>query len=113
MEHCAELGLKPMLLSLYPSGKHYPTPEDDRFWAASLDLGMPVTVHTSMAARNYRPPRGEYLIKFPIEREGYDRPPIDIIDRLARYGTRHCGSVELTQMIMTRLFDRFPNLKIY
>jgi predicted TIM-barrel fold metal-dependent hydrolase len=113
MERCAELGLKTVLISLYPGGTYYPTPEDDRFWAASIDLDMPITVHTSMAVRNYRPPRGEYLIKFPIEPDGYDRPPIDIIDRLARYGTRHCGSVELTQMIMTGVFDRFPKLKVF
>ena len=53
------------------------------------------------------------MIKYPVEPEGYDRPPIDIVDRMSRYGTRHCGCLEVTQMIMTGLFDRFPTLKIY
>jgi predicted TIM-barrel fold metal-dependent hydrolase len=57
--------------------------------------------------------RGEFMIQYPIEPEGYDRPPIDLVDRMSRYGTRHCGCLELTQMIMTGIFDRFPNLKIY
>ena len=57
--------------------------------------------------------RSDFMIKYPIEPEGYDRPPIDIVDRMSRYGTTHCGTLELTQMIMTGLFDRFPALKIY
>jgi len=111
LEHCAKLGLRAVMMTGYPSGERYPTPEDDRFWAAALDMDMPVTIHTQMALR--RGERGDFMIKYPIEPEGYDRPPIDIIDRMSRYGTTHCGTLELTQMIMTGLFDRFPNLKIY
>ena len=111
MQHCAKMGLRGVLLSTFPSGSGYPTPDDDRFWAAALDLDMPVTVHTSMTRR--AGVRGEYMIKYPVEPEGYDRPPIDIVDRMSRYGTRHCGCLELTQLIMTGVFDRFPKLKIY
>jgi predicted TIM-barrel fold metal-dependent hydrolase len=111
MEHSKKLGLAGVVISSYPAGQRYPTPEDDRFWAAALDLQMPITVHTSMALR--QGVRGEGMIKYPIEPEGYDRPPIDIVDRMSRYGTRHCGCLELTQMIMTGVFDRFPALKIY
>jgi uncharacterized protein len=111
MENCKKLGLRAVHLTRYPSGNIYPTPEDDRFWAASLDMEMPVCVHTQMAIK--RGERGEFMIKYPKEPEGYDRPPIDIVDRMSRYGTTHCGTLELTQMIMTGLFDRFPDLKIY
>ncbi|MPZ13868.1 MAG: amidohydrolase family protein [Chloroflexi bacterium] len=111
MEHCLKLGLRGVLLGMYPSGERYPTPDDDRFWAAAVDLNMPVTVHTSMSIR--QGVRGQFMIKYPIEPEGYDRPPICLVDRMSRYGTRHCGCLELTQMIMTGVFDRFPTLKIY
>jgi predicted TIM-barrel fold metal-dependent hydrolase len=111
LEHCAKLGIRSVVLSTYPSGEGHPTPDDDRFWAAALDLDMPVTVHTSMSRRVGV--RGEFMIKYPIEPEGYDRPPIDLVDRMSRYGTRHCGCLELTQMIMTGVFDRFPKLKVY
>jgi predicted TIM-barrel fold metal-dependent hydrolase len=111
MEHCKQLGLRAVLLGTFPSGEGHPTPEDDRFWAAAIDLDMPITVHTSMSRR--AGVRGEFMIKYPIEPEGYDRPPIDLVDRMSRYGTRHCGCLELTQMIMTGVFDRFPQLKIY
>jgi len=111
MEHCKIVGLRAVLLGTFPSGKGHPTPEDDRFWAAALDLDMPVTVHTSMS----RPQgvRGEFMIEYPLNPQGYDRLPIDLVDRMSRYGTRHCGCLELTQMIMTGLFDRFPTLKVY
>ncbi len=111
MEHCAKLGLRGVVIYNYPSGERYPMPEDDRFWAAAIDLNMPISVHTAMNLR--RGARGEFMIKYPIEPEGYDRPPICLIDRMSRYGTTHCGCLELTQMVMTGLFDRFPTLKIY
>ena len=45
MEHCAKLGLKGVVLGVLPSAQGYPTPEDDRFWVAAVDMKMPVTVH--------------------------------------------------------------------
>ena len=47
LEHCAALGLKGVLLSSFPNGMAYPQPEDDRFWAAALDMQMPLTVHVA------------------------------------------------------------------
>jgi len=108
MEHIKKLGLRGVVVYSYPNGARYPTPEDDRFWAAALDMDMPVSVHTAMNLP--RAPFGEFSIKYPIEPEGYDRPPICVVDRMSRYGTTHCGCLELTQMIMTGLFDRFPKL---
>ena len=111
MEHCAKLGLRGVQLGKYPSGLNYPTPEDDRFWAAALDLDMPLTIHTSMMMG--RAGRGEYMIKYPLEPEGYDRPPIDLVQRITQYMHGHCGGLEIAQMILTGLFDRFPKLKIF
>src|SRR5262245_26507051 len=47
LEHCARLGLRGVNLGVFPSGKGYPTPEDDRFWAAAIDMRMPLTVHVA------------------------------------------------------------------
>src|SRR5690348_11840973 len=49
MAHCARLGLKGVLLGALPNGKGYPTQEDDRFWAAAVEMGMPVTVHVQFS----------------------------------------------------------------
>src|SRR5688572_20569749 len=43
LEYCAKAGLKGVALNSFPSGKSYPTPEDDRFWCAAIDLNMPIT----------------------------------------------------------------------
>jgi len=113
MKRCAKLGLRTVLLDNYPTGLGYPTPEDDRFWAAALDLDMPITIHTAIAGMSTGRRVGRDVLTFPTKGEGYDKPPIDVFDRLAVWGSRHCGTTELTEMIMTGLFDRFPTLKIY
>ena len=56
LEYAAEAGLKIVALSKFPSGKGYPTPDDDRFWAAALDLDMPITVHV-----NFPKPEGKVI----------------------------------------------------
>ena len=111
MESCKRLGFKVAWLRTYPSGKSYPTPEDDRFWAAALDLDIPLVVHTSFPA--HVGSRETPLFKYPREPEGEQRPPTDFVQRLARQGPFHSGSVETSQLVIAGVFDRFPTLQIY
>ena len=111
MTHCAELGLKAVCLTTHPSGKSYPTDEDDRFWAASLDLDMPVTVHTTFLTKVGD--RGIPMLEYPLDPQGEDRPPTDLVQRLARQGPFHSGTLEASQLVITGLFERFPTLRIY
>lgn len=104
LEYAAKAGLKIVDLAKFPSGKDYPSPEDDRFWAAALDLNMPIAVHVSFSR-----PQGR-VFQYPVEPPDHQRPP-DFVERLARYGIR--GALTVVQMVMSGLFDRFPNLKIY
>ena len=41
LTHAAKMGLKGVLLGVFPSGKVYPTPEDDKFWAAAQEMHSP------------------------------------------------------------------------
>ncbi len=111
MRRCAEMGLMAVWLSTFPSGKGFPTDEDDRFWAAAVDLGMPVTIHTSFPA--HVGGRETALLRYPIEPEGESRPPTDFVQRLARQGPFHSGSVEAAQLVIWGVFERFPDLRIY
>ncbi len=111
MTHCAELGLKGVCLTTYPSGKNYPTDEDDRFWAAAIDLAMPVTIHTCLLAK--MGDRETALYKYPLEPQGEEKPSTDFVQRLARQAPYHSGSVEASQLVVSGLFDRFPTLRIY
>jgi predicted TIM-barrel fold metal-dependent hydrolase len=104
LQYAAKAGLKVVDLAQFPSGKGYPTKEDDRFWAAALDLDMPVTVHV-----NFRRQKGA-IFQYPVEPPPHARPP-DYVERLARYGIR--GALTVVQMVMGGLFDRFPKLQIY
>ena len=63
-QRCAKLGLPGMLLSAFPSNKGYPTPGDDRFWAAAQELNIPVTVHIQL---NREGPRSGRLLQYPRE----------------------------------------------
>ena len=111
MEYCAQVGLKGVCLTRYPSGKDVPTPDDDPFWAAALDLDMPLTVHVSFggrgaaneAARNPQEPDPELLEKHVAG--------VDPFSKLTKYGFRGAGNA--VQMVFSGVFDRFPRLRIY
>jgi predicted TIM-barrel fold metal-dependent hydrolase len=111
MERCKRMGLKAVWLSTFPSGQSVPSPDDDRFWAAAIDLAMPPIVHTSfptkVASRETR------LFKYPREPQGEQRPPTDFVQRFARQGPHHSGSVEASQLVVSGVFDRLPKLQIY
>jgi predicted TIM-barrel fold metal-dependent hydrolase len=107
MERCARMGMKGVVLSTFPSGKYHPTPEDDEFWAAALDLAMPVTVHVQFGARGAR--TGP-IFKYPLD-PGEDIGGQDIVSRMTRYG--QYGALSANQLVMARVFDRFPNLRVY
>jgi predicted TIM-barrel fold metal-dependent hydrolase len=108
MKHCKELGLRTVNLGAFPAGHRYPSPEDDRFWAAALDLDMPLTVHVSMSARDDSKEPVFVYPKIPVASEW---AATDFVQRLYRYGYR--GATNAVQMIIHGVFDRFPDLKIY
>lgn len=107
LNYCAEIGFKTVELGAFPSGKAYPTPEDDRFWAAVVEMEMAVTVHIAFMRQ---PRRGEPVFPYPIEPPEHLRPA-DYVQRLARYGIR--GALNAIQMVVAGIFDRFPALRIY
>jgi predicted TIM-barrel fold metal-dependent hydrolase len=63
IEYCAKAGFKTVELAMFPSGKPYPTPEDDPFWAAVVEMEMPLTVHIAFARQ---PGRGNPVFRYPI-----------------------------------------------
>jgi uncharacterized protein len=104
LHRCAELGLRTVQLESYPSGSFTePSPEDDRFWAAAVELGMPINVHTQFFF-----PYGDLGSKITAEGVPTAR------DRARRLGVDiQAGSfpVILWRMIASGVFERFPELK--
>jgi uncharacterized protein len=89
LEHCAKLGLKGIVLRSFPTGKNKLTDEDDRFWAAAIDLDMPVTIHSAFDVA-----RGDTLGR-----------------RICTYASK-AGPIA-SCLAVYGVFDRFPKLQIY
>ena len=112
MEYCVQAGLKTVLLQGFPSGKPHPSEEDDRFWAAALDLNMPISVHVDLERSGER---AGPLFRYPQEpKETMEKLTHDLVDQVGRFGpVRGNGSVAAVQWVLSGLFDRFPKLQIF
>jgi predicted TIM-barrel fold metal-dependent hydrolase len=112
LEYCAKAGFKTVLLQGLPSGKTYPTAADDRFWSATLDIGMPISVHVDLDRSDAR--KGP-LFKYPNEPEELMKKlNQDLIYQVCRFGPeRGSGAIPAAQWVLSGLFDRFPTLKIF
>ena len=105
MEHIARIGLKGVHFTAFPSGRGYPTPEDDRFWKAALDMKMPLTTHT--VGGSTRLSEKDPLFKYPKNEGRVGGDPMTVTLRfVGEQATAH------VQMTMAGVFDRFPDLRI-
>lgn len=107
LDHCAKLGLKGVKLDKFPSGRGYPTPEDNKFWAVATDLCIPLTNHNN---GNLGSGKGETA--FIYEKE----PGSDVHQREPfKYFFRFTNDAMTAAMQMTfaGLWDRFPTLQMY
>ena len=112
LNYCHSASLKTVLLQGFPSGKAYPSDEDDRFWSRALELNMPISVHVDLDRSDSR--KGP-LFKYPAESEEVlKKLTHDLVDQVGRFGpVRGNGSVAAVQWVLSGLFDRFPKLRIF
>ena len=110
LEHIAKMGLKGVVLGVHPNGHSYPMPEDDTFWAAAVDMGMPVTVHVTFDRGGPREsePTFIYPKQDPETMKKIRRP---LLEWVTNFGLR--PAVGITQLVFSGVFDRFPDLKIF
>ena len=109
MEHIARIGLKGVQFIAYPSGKGYPTPDDDRFWKAAIEMKMPLTSHTVVGSTRLSE---KNLDKDPLFKyaKNQGRPGGDPMTVILRFvGDQATAHVQMT---MAGVFDRFPDLRI-
>jgi predicted TIM-barrel fold metal-dependent hydrolase len=102
LERCKELGLKTVCLTAFPSGGLNPAPEDDRFWEAALALNMPVSAHIYFGA------------PYPPTVTGVPQPaaPMNALSMTSRQASLR-PLWTISQLILTGVFDRFPELQLY
>src|SRR4029450_4269863 len=113
LEHCARLGLKGVNLGVFPNGKSFPMPEDDAFWAAAIDMKMPLTVHVGFDRLGPRAsqPTFEYPGADPevLKKLG----PRKIVEWVALPFLSIPPSMSLAQLALCGVFDRLPELRIF
>ncbi len=110
LEHCAEIGFKGVVLSAFPNGMAYPQPEDDRLWAAALDMQMPLTVHVAFNRTDKRAEQPTF--KYPAENpEILRKVRRGLVEQMALLGLP--AATSFSQMIASGVFDRFPDLRIF
>jgi predicted TIM-barrel fold metal-dependent hydrolase len=110
LEHCARLGLKGIQLVSLPSGHGYPTPEDDRFWAAALEMGMPLTKHGGNRFQGKT--RGEPPFMYPNVIHSEDNHKADAIELLFSSNATN-SAYGVMQLAYAGVWDRFPKLQMY
>lgn len=118
LEHIRKLGLKGVNLGTFPAGNRYPSPEDDVFWRAVIDMDMPVTVHFALnldlafalggGGKRASQPTFIYPKQPPEVRS---RIRMDLVEWCSMYGLRPAQG--MAQMVLSGVFDRLPELKIY
>jgi predicted TIM-barrel fold metal-dependent hydrolase len=110
MQHCKRQGLKGVLLGALPAAKGYPTPDDDRFWAAAVDLEMPVTVHVQFSRTGARAaePTFRYPKEDPAVMSRLRRP---FLEWLCNFGLP--PAVSIAQLVLAGVFERHPGLRIF
>ena len=109
MEYCKNAGLKAILLSRFPNGSGIPKRSDDDFWAAALDLQMPVTAHVTINRSG-----ANSLIEYPDAKPGV----VGRIHGSAQFAEQTTkmardGGITAMQMVLSGVFDRFPDLQIF
>jgi predicted TIM-barrel fold metal-dependent hydrolase len=107
--------LKGVGLEKFPNGKGHPSPEDDRFWAAALDLDMPVAHHTSGGSTRMTGPDEPTFSYARGLKTSPGGPEWMRTDPMRHNMFRFCGDAACApiQMAFAGVWDRFPGLRLY
>ena len=100
LERAHRLGFKTVQLQQYPNGSGAPKPEDDRFWATGLELGIALSPQLNFGGVVWRcDPRSDTSL-WSVEAAMSQHAPM-------------APGATLAQMIVHGVFDRFPELRLY
>jgi predicted TIM-barrel fold metal-dependent hydrolase len=102
LEYAKSSGLKTVMFQQFPNGTGKAKPEDDRFWAKALELGMALSPHINF---------GDYAPVMTVRRADTSLwPPAA---GFAQHASGYLPGYTLTQLMVSGVFDRFPELRLY
>ena len=95
MQRAIQKGMRGVVISTWPNGGNRLEPEDDVFWAAAEDAGIPVSIHVSLVNETrMKVAGGNWRLPGSAAKGMTSMPAI------------------MGDMILDGLFDRFPKLQI-
>jgi len=105
-------GSNGVLISNWPSGAESLSRDDDPFWAAACDDGLPVVVHINIISRGQRSAARKAAAKsgnrlYDMSSEAARAKAIGGMSHVFAMTTGN-----ITQMIFTGVFERFPELTV-
>lgn len=109
LNRAKERGFKGAIISCWPAGNDSVSDEDDPFWAAAAELGMPVCIHINIISRKARLAAREAQQKAIYGGKG------KAANAKAVAGLGSVFSVVpnlIGQLIFTGVFERFPDLHV-
>ena len=106
-----ERGAKGVVIGGWPTGGETISDEDDAFWAACVDEGLPVTIHITMISRAARMAQ-QKAGKSVTSDIGKDRKRMNqkAVGGLA--GVFSAVPPTIAALIFSGVFDRFPELRV-
>jgi predicted TIM-barrel fold metal-dependent hydrolase len=108
-----ERGFKAVVISCWPAGGDSIAEEDDAFWAAAEEAGMPVCIHILMISRRARMRAREAAARAggrQLYGEGRSQAGAKAAAGLA--GVFSTVPATVGQLVFTGVFDRFPDLHV-
>ena len=105
-------GAKGVIISSWPSGGESLSEDDDPFWAAAVDEGIPVSVHINIISRAQRisarkATAGSRNVRYDMSSAA---TRAKAIGSMSHVFSATAGS--MTQMLFSGVFERFPELQI-
>jgi predicted TIM-barrel fold metal-dependent hydrolase len=98
LQYVADLGLKGAMIPTGPTpGQDYGKPGYEPFWAAAQDIGLPLSLHLGTV----RPGNAKLIVNGKVVQTAVDRCNNDFPVRFS-----------LGHLILSGVFERFPNLKV-
>jgi predicted TIM-barrel fold metal-dependent hydrolase len=111
LRRCKDMGYLGAIISAWPSGNDFLGPEDDPFWSAAEEMGLPISVHINVVRRNQAQPTQQRSANVGMGGQAGAGSDVRAIAQMAFAGLMAFPSV-LSELIMSGTFERHPKLKI-
>lgn len=102
VEFAHSVGLKSVAFYMFPNGTGFSQPEDDKFWAKCLELGMAISPHFGF---------GE--VRAPLQAAGTGTAGQPYASALCQRAGSHAPVYCMAQLMAAGVLDRFPDIKFY